>query len=110
MAAAKIADMGKVFNPQQQFPVTWPDKPVVALAYLDQLNRDGGLSAGQQSEIRGMMETAQSHLDKGETDRKFSRSLSNYARKLKAQAKEPLAEKRVKALAKTLKGIADQLR
>ena len=110
LAAANIADMGEVFNPQQQFPVTWPDKPVIALAYLDQIKRDGGLSEEQQSEIRGMMETAQGHLDSDNSDRKFSRALSKYARKLKAQVKEPLAQKRVKALASTLNGIADQLK
>lgn len=39
IAAAEIADQGRLFNPQQQFPVTWPAEPVVALAYLDQLLR-----------------------------------------------------------------------
>lgn len=102
--------MGKVFNPQQQFPVTWPAKPVVALAYLDQLERDGGLSAEQQSEIRMMLETAKNQLDKGEVDRKFSRRLSKYAGKLKSGVDKPQAEKRVKALANTLNGIAKQLR
>ena len=37
--AAALANQGRVFNPQQQFQVTWPHEPVVALAYLDQLER-----------------------------------------------------------------------
>jgi hypothetical protein len=37
IAAAALADQGALFNPQQQFRVTWPAEPVVARAYLDQL-------------------------------------------------------------------------
>ncbi len=45
IAAAQQANMGDVFNPQQQFPVTWPSTPIVALAYLDQLQRANALEA-----------------------------------------------------------------
>ncbi len=40
IAAAALADEGGVFNPQQQFPVTWPDNPVVEAARADQAARD----------------------------------------------------------------------
>jgi uncharacterized protein (DUF305 family) len=36
IAAAEKANQGGLFNPQQQFPVTWPSEPTVSLAYLDQ--------------------------------------------------------------------------
>ena len=36
IAAAEMANQGGLFNPQQQFPVTWPPEPTVSLAYLDQ--------------------------------------------------------------------------
>jgi RimJ/RimL family protein N-acetyltransferase len=36
IAAAEMANQGRLFNPQQQFPVTWPPEPTVSLAYLDQ--------------------------------------------------------------------------
>lgn len=36
IAAAELANQGGLFNPQQQFPVTWPSEPTVSLAYLDQ--------------------------------------------------------------------------
>lgn len=36
IAAAEMANQGALFNPQQQFPVTWPSEPTVSLAYLDQ--------------------------------------------------------------------------
>ncbi|MEO0436195.1 MAG: DUF305 domain-containing protein [Pseudomonadota bacterium] len=44
IAAAALANQGQVFNPQQQFQVTWPAEPVVARAYMDQLKRNGALS------------------------------------------------------------------
>ena len=40
IAAAEMANQGGLFNPQQQFPVTWPQEPTVSLAYLDQWLRD----------------------------------------------------------------------
>ena len=46
IAAAKLADQGAVFNPQQQFQVTWPAEPVVARAYIDQLVRADALQPG----------------------------------------------------------------
>jgi uncharacterized protein (DUF305 family) len=36
IAAAEMANQGGLFNPQQQFPVTWPPESTVSLAYLDQ--------------------------------------------------------------------------
>ena len=36
IAAAEMANQGGLFNPQQQFPVTWPSEPTVSVAYLDQ--------------------------------------------------------------------------
>ncbi|WP_343347866.1 DUF305 domain-containing protein [Sphingomicrobium sp. XHP0239] len=51
--AAKLAQYpDDLFNPQTQTVVTWPDVPVVAKAYLDQLERDGGLEAARIAEVR----------------------------------------------------------
>jgi uncharacterized protein (DUF305 family) len=41
IAAAALAVDGNVFNPQQQFAMTWPESPVVAMAYADQRARAG---------------------------------------------------------------------
>jgi hypothetical protein len=37
--AAELAQHGGVFNPQDQFPVTWPNDPAVAKARADQRAR-----------------------------------------------------------------------
>lgn len=110
LAAANLADMGDNFNPQQQFQVTWPDEPVVALAYLDQFKRDGSLDAKLSEEITEMMTSAQSLLDADKTDRSFSRNLNKLAKKLKSVKNESKAKSRVDALQKTLLGIAKKLR
>lgn len=109
VAAASIANMGNTFNPQQQFPVTWPAEPVVALAYLDQLERDGGLSAILLTETRTMLAQAQQLITAGTKDRKLSKQLKKFASSLKVVNKDAKAEKRVKALRDTLNGIAKKV-
>ena len=61
IAAAALADPGETFNPQQQFPVRWPDSPLVARAYIDQLRRDQVLS----EEDLMMLETFATALEDG---------------------------------------------
>ncbi|MEJ1962129.1 MAG: DUF305 domain-containing protein [Gammaproteobacteria bacterium] len=52
IAAAALAQQGGRSNPQQQFPVTWPAEPVVARAYIDQLERDGAFPAEREGTLR----------------------------------------------------------
>ena len=58
IAAAALADQGDTFNPQQQMPVSWPDHPVVALAYLDQIERAGAMDAADIAALREALEAA----------------------------------------------------
>lgn len=110
LAAAKLANMGDTFNPQQQFQVTWPAVPVVALAYLDQFTRDGGLTDKDHKEITELMITAQSMLDEGKTNKSFSRKLKKFAKSMKPAGEGSNATKRVEALRENLLGIAKALR
>jgi uncharacterized protein (DUF305 family) len=63
ISAAALATADPVFNPQQQFAMTWPAAPVVALAYVDQLSRSRGLDAGLESELRATLTAARTALD-----------------------------------------------
>ena len=45
-----------VFNAQQQPRLAWPDQPVVARAYLDQLTRTGGMTAARAGDVRAAAE------------------------------------------------------
>ncbi|NNC48672.1 MAG: DUF305 domain-containing protein [Sphingomonas sp.] len=92
IAAAKLADMGDAFNPQQQYQVSWPAVPVVAKAYLDQLERDGGLDASIIAEARAALEAGD------------MAALETLAERLDADG-DDIAAKRRAALKQTLMGI-----
>lgn len=112
IAAAKLADMGDTFNPQQQFTVTWPAEPVVALAYLDQFERAGSkaISAEVVSQARALLANAQTSIDEDKSDRSLSRALSRLAKSLNYAEDKSDSSKRVIALKDTLLDISAKLR
>jgi uncharacterized protein (DUF305 family) len=110
IAAARLADQGARFNPQQQFSVSWPDAPVVALAYLDQLQRDNGLPDSMQAELRSALDLAEAAMTAGKSDKSLARKLSKMAKSVNAVEAPAGHSDRVARLAKTLSGIAKNLR
>ncbi|MEM9293329.1 MAG: DUF305 domain-containing protein [Acidobacteriota bacterium] len=110
IAAATIGDQGRIFNPQQQFPVTWPDDPVIALAYLDQLKRDNGLPAPLAGEVSEALALSAKKLEKASSDNDLAGHLDSLANAVKAEAGEGLSASRRAALGERLSGIADRLR
>jgi len=110
IAAAKLANQGQLFNPQQQFRVTWPADPVVAGAYIDQLQRTNDLSASQISDLTAALTASAARLDAGGRDRGLSRNLRTLAANLETNSNGAATSKRRIALAETLDGIADRLR
>ena len=105
LAAAKLASHGGVFNPQQQFPVSWPDVPVVARAYIDQLQRDGSFTAGNVATLSAILDKAQARLDAGRKDARVAADLRKHAGNLAGAA----AGTRKAMLAKVMEGIAAKL-
>ncbi|MDP5053070.1 MAG: hypothetical protein NWP69_04700 [Congregibacter sp.] len=99
-----------MFNPQQQFSVSWPAAPAVALAYLDQLERDKkGLTESMQAALRQALSKADSLITTGSRDKKLAREISNLAKDV-SKVKLPTAHaSRGTQLVATLKGIAQQL-
>ena len=65
IAAAGMANQGDRFNPQQQFRMTWPADPVVARAYIDQLNRSSGLPQPVVAELGKVLDGAATQLKAG---------------------------------------------
>lgn len=108
IAAAQMADMGDTFNPQQQFPVTWPAHPVIARAYLDQLARHNGLSKDQHDSVTNLLAEAETLLNSNKSDRKTSRALSKLAKTITSDKKAKSA-KTLSALSDVLKGIAKEI-
>ena len=103
LAAAKLADQGQVFNPQQQFPVSWPAEPVVAMAYIDQLKRTNAISADMETSLVSSLGNAELALENGAKNRPLATSLAGLARQAKALEGGT-------ALGETLTGIAARLR
>jgi len=110
LAAAAMADQGGVFNPQQQFPVTWPAEPVVARAYVDQLERRGALSASQLSDLTGALDKATKQLASGGSNARLAAEMQALASGLSSQGAKALADSRFAALSNTLNGVAAKLR
>ena len=79
IAAAEMADQGEVFNPQQQYPVTWPAEPVIALAYLDQLIRAQPKLTETSAALYETLRLAEDVLAMGETDPALATSLDEWA-------------------------------
>lgn len=112
IAAAALADDGGVFNPQQQFPVSWPADPVVARAYVDQLVRSGAISESLLAELTAALDDSARHIGMGQSknasNEKAAKKLKSLARSLQNDKKAEAFRTRT-ALADTLKGIAARL-
>ena len=110
IAAAALADQGGTFNPQQQFPVTWPDAPVVARAYRDQLVRRGQMSDAQTSQLDALLGQVEQALDSGSKNRDLSKRLTDFASGMRRGVGNATDLSKMSALAETLSGMAKQLR
>jgi uncharacterized protein (DUF305 family) len=110
IAAAAIADQGAAFNPQQQFPVTWPAEPVVARAYLDQLQRASALSEATAEELDMALELADTRLQSGGDDAQLADRLMELASAVRLSSDDAGSGVRRTALSDTLRGIAGRLR
>lgn len=114
IAAAKLAKADTVFNPQQQFAVSWPDAPVVALAYVDQMARGGALDAGLEAELRAALDATKTALEQpgsGGDKAALAKRLGALAGSVAgASAAEGRDAERREALSKTLTGLAARLR
>ncbi len=91
--AVRVAEL----NVQNQQRIVWPKRLVVAKAYIDQLERSGGLSAEQITSLRAAIAKAEA----SPSDRKKLKSLASSVGKNKA--KSPADSARLAALSEILK-------
>ncbi len=110
IAAAAVADQGSLFNPQQQFRVTWPAEPVVARAYIDQLERSEALSKSSAADLNKALDRSASQLEDGARDEDLAARLKSLAADLEQASGDAVTNRRRAALAETLSGIAARLR
>jgi uncharacterized protein (DUF305 family) len=109
--AAVLADQGRLFNPQQQFPVAWPAEPVVARAYVDQLRRGpSGEAAATLAQLDDALELAAQRLAANANDAALAARLESLARGLSSSGgDDAVTRKRKSGLATTLSGLAARL-
>jgi hypothetical protein len=110
IAAAVMADEGGAFNPQQQFRVSWPAEPVVARAYIDQLQRGEELSTSLAAGLNAALDLSASRLEDGGRDANLATRLESLATDLNSDSGDSATRKRLDALAETLGAIAARLR
>jgi len=92
IAAAELADQGSLFNPQQQYPVTWPADPVISLAYLDQLVRARPALSSTLAPLYETLAEARETLEKKRYDAALSTTLRDWAAAPELSSAEALKE------------------
>jgi hypothetical protein len=110
IAAAAHADFDGIFNPQQQYPVRWPDEPVVALAYIGQLQRSGDMTDTLFAALTSALDLAAEVFETGGRNSELAARLQSLARIAGAGAADTTAGERFAALSDKLEGIAARLR
>ncbi|MEM7458054.1 MAG: DUF305 domain-containing protein [Pseudomonadota bacterium] len=110
IAAAMIADQGELFNPQQQFAVTWPQgDPAVAMAYIDQLERSAALPDDQVAALTFALETASGSLAADRGDRATAAELTQLASDLNPASGDAMNAARIAALKDALIAVSERL-
>ncbi|MGY8785341.1 MAG: DUF305 domain-containing protein [Pseudomonadales bacterium] len=112
IAAASLPELNGIVNAQTQQIVKWPAVPVVARAYMDQLQRENRLTTSQAGELSDVLERAEALLGGGDGNRRSTvRALNTLADDFSEAAGDfnGISGVRYASLAETLEGIADSL-
>ena len=112
IAAASLRETDLIVNAQTQQRIVWPDIPVVALAYLDQLLRSNVISAARADQLSSALDSAQDLLDRGVSNDSMANQLVSLANDLEQEAFDRSGTSRTRylALAETVESIATELR
>ena len=112
IAAAELAypliGSRRIFNPQQQVPMTWPARPVVARAYIDQLLKDKALEEDKAQSIIERLDLVDVAMEKGGNNR-LARQINRLELSVDALNVNAMTQHRLEKLNATLKEIAEGL-
>lgn len=111
IAAASLPQLKGTVNAQTQTRVVWPDVPVVARAYQDQLLRDDEIDTSTSRDLSQALDRAQQLLDRDDSNPNTARDLRQLAANFSAegQSRSGQTAKRLMELADTLEGIAQSV-
>ena len=87
-------------NSQGQPMWVWPETFALARAYVDQLERHGGLSASRIADVRSTLDAAESQSGSARRD-----ALGGLTRSLLSDAERSVDADRVRMLARTVRGL-----
>jgi len=112
IAAAELAfpliGSRRLFNPQQQVPMTWPARPVVARAYIDQLLKDKVLEEDTAQSIIERLDLVDVEMEKGGNNR-LARQINRLELSVDVLNVNAITQHRLEKLNATLKEIAGGL-
>ena len=106
--AYPLVGPSRSFNPQQQMPMSWPAKPEVAMAYIDQLIRAGDIDFRIATDISKKLEEVRIALENG-GDRRLGEQINALERSLQESGAGKLAQIRMQKLKYILKEIGRTL-
>ena len=96
------------FNPQQQMPMTWPAKPVVAMAYIDQLIRAGQIDVGIATDMSKKLAEVGLAMEKG-GDPQLAEQINVLERSLTGHNASKFAQKRLQKLKSIIRDVTRAL-
>lgn len=100
-----------VQSPAAYFGCFRPPEPVVALAYVDQLQRSDALAPSTLSHLREILNSAATKLESERSDLGLVNRFKSAIKELNSNvvSKDEITNRRIDELTKTLKGIAKRL-
>jgi uncharacterized protein (DUF305 family) len=111
IAAASLKDANLTVNAQTQEQVVWPAVPVIARAYIDQLQRSNVIESDQVQQLDSILAQAETALSSNSNNRRLASQLSDLAEVMEDQGNDRNGRSRARylSLSQTLEGIASQL-
>jgi len=100
-----------VVNAQKQERYVWPDEPVVAKAYIDQLLRSQQIEQAQANTLTDLLNRSEELLASGEDSSNVAGQLEAMAERLSqsSEGSRGVTRQRFVELSSTMNGIAERL-
>ena len=99
----------RLFNPQQQIPMSWPDSPELAGAYLDQLVRSNMVEEANAAELQQLLFQAGGQKTP-ERSKILAREIDQFEISFKANDVDDRGRAQVRQLERVLKAISSKLK
>jgi len=111
IAAASFPAPNLVVNAQKQERYVWPDEPVVAKAYIDQLLRSQQIEQAQANTLTDLLNRSEELLASGEDSSNVAGQLEAMAERLSqsSEGSRGVTRQRFVELSSTMNGIAERL-